>query len=156
MSATPEAGDPLRDFRQGLDDLMAATRRLRGRDAKEAKGGLTFPQYRMLRALVDSETGLGEAGVRVSDLATEAGLTSATVGQMLEQLISRGLMTRTPSEADHRAVINRITAKGRRALDRKQSLVNTAFRRQFDELSNTHLMIGADIFARLAAYYDEL
>lgn len=70
-----------RAFSQGVEALMSDTRRLRGRDVKDARGGLTFPQYRMLRALVDSESGDSEIGVRVSQLASEAGLTARRWGR---------------------------------------------------------------------------
>ena len=75
--------------------------------------GLSQRQCAILRTLVAKE------GARISDLAVSSGITPSAMTRILEKLEARGLVERVRgTQADGRAALVRITAKGRRT--RKQ------------------------------------
>ncbi len=72
-------------------------------------GDLTLPQYRLLAMI-------GEGSERASLLAGRLALTKPSVSGMLDGLVERELVTRTPEPADRRAVKLALTPAGTRAL----------------------------------------
>lgn len=135
-----------------FSELLAAQRRLRGRDAGQAKGSLSFPQYRLLRELARAPGG----ELAASQLAAAAELSPPTVTQMLDQLASCGVVERTRSERDRRVVTNRLTAEGRRRLEAKDADHALKWRETFAELDRDELLAGAAVIERLRQLYDDL
>lgn len=135
-----------------LSELLAAQRRLRGRDAGQRRGGLSYPQYRLVRELARAPGG----ELPASQLAAAAELSPPTVTQMLDQLASCGIVERTRSERDRRVVTNRLTDEGRRRLADKDALHMEKWRATFAELDRDELLAGVAVLERLGRLYDDL
>jgi DNA-binding MarR family transcriptional regulator len=136
-----------------LSELLAAQRRLRGRDAGQRRGGgLSFPQYRLVRELARAPGG----ELPASQLAAAAELSPPTVTQMLDQLAACGIVERTRSERDRRVVTNRLTDEGRRRLTDKDAAHAEKWRATFAELDRDELLAGAAVLERLSRLYDDL
>lgn len=85
--------------------------------ARERAGAeLSQVDYRMLKEL--SHTGPCRAG----DLAVGQGTDPSTVSRRVASLLDRGLIVRTPDEADRRAHVLSVTDAGRAALGREAAL----------------------------------
>ncbi len=75
---------------------------------------------------------IGEAGeLNLKDLAARLGLDNSTLSRTVESLVQDNLAERTPSEADRRATVIRLTPKGRGARDRINSTWNQICRDMF-------------------------
>lgn len=135
-----------------LSELLAAQRRLRGRDAGQRKGALSYPQYRLVRELGRA----GAEGMPATQLAAAAELAPPTVTQMLDQLAQCGYVERTRSEQDRRVVVNRLTGKGRERLAEKDALHAQKWREAYAELDRDELLAGVAVLERLARLYDDL
>jgi len=83
--------------------------------------------------------------IRLKNLARTLGVTSAAVSQTVESLVRAGLVDRTPDPDDRRAVLIRISAKGRRLLMAWQ----TAAERLMAELYEGVPPEDADAFFRV-------
>src|SRR5437870_12075168 len=57
---------------------------------------------------------IDRAGTRLSDLAERAGITKQAMMQVVDDLVSEGLVRRVPDPSDARAKIVKLTAKGLR------------------------------------------
>lgn len=57
------------------------------------------------------------SGTRSTALAERAGVTKQAIGELVDDLESRGYVTRVPDPADKRAKLVQLTAKGRKAID---------------------------------------
>jgi MarR family transcriptional regulator for hemolysin len=139
----------LEELRQALMALFGAQRRLRGRDAR-IEGGVSFAHYPLLSALAREES------MSAGQLAAEAGLTPATVTQMLDALASAGLVDRSRSEADRRVVTTRLTDEGRRRVERKEAELIAKWREALSGLDADELAAATRVVARLGAYLDGL
>lgn len=82
--------------------------------------GISFAEYRMLRALADAEGGLRS---RI-DLAAAVGLTPSGVTRALRPLEKRGIVTTERSERDARLALARLTTAGTRLADDASTVVD--------------------------------
>lgn len=71
---------------------------------------LPMAQVEILQRLAD------ESGVRVRDLADRHRLAPNTVSNLIQQMVTTGLVTRDPDPDDRRAVIVSLTPQGEQAL----------------------------------------
>jgi DNA-binding MarR family transcriptional regulator len=142
--------DDLATLRESFYSLLAAQRRLRGRDAIQ-KGELSFAQYRLLRRLAEAPEGL-PAG----RLAVLAEVSSATITQMLDGLEKAGIAQRTRDGDDRRVVVVALTPEGRRLQARKEDELRRRWEAAFADAGEDELRIGRDVLMRLAGFYDEL
>ncbi len=113
-NAKPAAGSAskLDDFRTAVNHLLAADRRLRGRDHRRP-GELTFAQVRTIAAL-------GRANeMTAGQLAKSADLTPATVTTILDQLETANIVERRRSTEDRRVCNVALTPEGVQLLERK-------------------------------------
>lgn len=138
-------------LKAAFGELLAAQRRLRGRDAARREG-LSFPQYRMLRALATADDG----SLPASQLAAAAELAPPTVTQMLDQLAAAGIVERSRSERDRRVVTNRLTDEGRRLLAEKEAAHARKWDEVFDDADDAALEAGVEVIERLRRLYDDL
>lgn len=56
---------------------------------------------------------LGDEGMRLTELATQAAMTKQSVGEIVDDLAKLGYLERVPDPADRRAKLIRLTAKGK-------------------------------------------
>jgi MarR family transcriptional regulator, organic hydroperoxide resistance regulator len=141
-----EASDELgRSFKA----LLAAARRLRGRETRH-RGGLSNAQYGLLFGLCDHRE------LSSSELATAADLSPATATEMLEGLATAGLVTRARSERDRRVVLISLTARGRVLVEERRKQLEPRWRAALAEFSDDELRIAARVLVRLRDLFDQL
>jgi DNA-binding MarR family transcriptional regulator len=83
-------------------------------------------------------------GTRGIDLAARAGMTKQAMGELIEQCVGLGLVTRAQDPADGRAKIIRFTKKGMKFLDHFREAVATAQAEMRDELGENKLQTLLD------------
>lgn len=110
--------------------------------------GLTIPQIVVLQAVRD----LGE--VTTGQLSAYADLSAATVITILDNLEAKGLVERYRSLSDRRIVHTRLTAAGRRTLERAPSLLPDELVMAFRRLPREERDALIDAFARVAGMVD--
>jgi DNA-binding MarR family transcriptional regulator len=140
----------LEDLRESFRGVMAATRRMRGRDTQRGGGELGYAQLMLLAALY--ERGALPAG----ELACAAELTPATVTQMLDNLAAAGHVERARSEDDRRVVVTRLTTQGSRRVEAKRAEWEGRWARGFADLEPGDLRAGAAVLARIRAMLEEM
>jgi DNA-binding MarR family transcriptional regulator len=129
--------------------LLATHRRLtRELDAElEAAHGLTLSGLELLARLASAP----ERRLRLSALATEAGLSLSRVSRIVDALEARGLIARQPCPADARAINAQLTSCGLELAKSAQSTHLAAVReRFFDRLDEREITTLAEVFARFA------
>lgn len=94
----------------GLDAARAAARLAKQLEVALADRNLSLPQYRALAYL---STG----GVAPSALAGQLAVSKPTITALIDGLVSRGYVARTPDEHDRRRVEHRLTAAGSSELE---------------------------------------
>jgi DNA-binding MarR family transcriptional regulator len=72
---------------------------------------LPMAQVELLQRLAE------EPGLRVRDLADRHRLAPNTISNLIQQMVTDGLVSRSPDEADRRAVTVELTPAGHRSLD---------------------------------------
>jgi MarR family transcriptional regulator, organic hydroperoxide resistance regulator len=148
QGATPE---PPASFGAALDHFFSALRRSRARAAREAgTGELTVPQYLLLGALTECpERPVGE-------LAECAGVAAPTATRMIAGLERAGVVERRHSTTDRRVVTVRLTANGRRLLERKQQMLSDTRRALYASLTAAERRQVEALLVRLADVIEEL
>jgi DNA-binding MarR family transcriptional regulator len=141
--------DALQELGTAFKGIMAALRRLRGRETHQSEG-LSFAQYHLLFGLS------GECELTTGQLAASAELSPATVTQMLDALVGMGLVERTRSERDRRVVTCALTDRGRELVTAKRAQWEKRWRETLSEFSSEELASAAAVLSRLRAMYDEL
>jgi len=94
----------------------------------QREAGVTTPQLLVLRSIAE----LGE--VTTGRLAARVSLSQPTVTAIVERLAARGLIDRYRSETDRRVVHNRLTRRGRRAMEAAPPLLDEEFMARFASL----------------------
>jgi DNA-binding MarR family transcriptional regulator len=102
----------------------------------------------LLFSLADRDT------ISSSELANLADLSPATVTQMLDTLVERGLVTRTRSESDRRIVICSLTEPGHRLIEERRRLFRGRWDEALADFSEADLAIAASVFDRIAIMFD--
>ena len=166
------------DFLAGFDALAQAVRRARGGNgrarganyrARGANGrgsgangtapgangtgpdaGLSLSQYGLLELLVDRQS------ARVQELAAHAGITPSTATRILDALQRRGVVERTRSDEDRRAVAVSLTEAGRQVVRAEQEWLRGRQRTFYAALPGAEQQLAPDLLFRLAALIDEL
>jgi DNA-binding MarR family transcriptional regulator len=93
---------------------------------------------------------------RVSELAEAAGITASTATRILDALERRGIVSRTASVADRRAIAVTLTSEGRRLFSSQRGWVRERERALYDGLPPSERPIAARGLVRLADLIDEL
>lgn len=115
--------------------------------------GLHISSYGVLLRLAWA----GSAGVRMSELAEQAMMTSSGLTRLADRLERDGLIARTRSADDLRSHEARISPAGRKALRRANQQHLADVRELFlTHLTQEELEVLADIWRRVQAANDEL
>ena len=145
--------DPHVELRAAYVELLAAERRLRGRDARRSTAGdehLSMAHYRLLVHLIDVDE--RTAG----NLAEVCDLRPATVTGLLDALEREGLAERGRAEGDRRVVTVRLTPAGRERVVAKRAHVLGHWREALADLDDDELAAGSRTMRRIAGLLDGL
>jgi DNA-binding MarR family transcriptional regulator len=148
-TAAPSRTDAVEALGHAFKRAMVAVRRLRGRETHRP-GAPSFAQYQLLFALADHD------GLSSGELAHAADLSPATVTQMLDSLVERGLVTRLRSETDRRIVTCSLTDSGRDVIAERRAKFQGTWTGALAEFSVAELAVAAAVFDRIAAMFDGL
>jgi DNA-binding MarR family transcriptional regulator len=149
--ATPEATRLTASAQLGASfkGLMAAVRRLRGRETQRHEG-LSDAQYRLLFGLRDHVT------LSTGDLACLAEVSSATVTEMLDGMAAAGLVERVRSEKDRRVVLTSLTERGNTLVEERHARFAPRWEAALSEFTADELGVSAAVLDRLRAMFDEI
>ena len=148
-TAAPLAEDDERAFVAAFDAFARAVRRARGAQPR-SPDSLTLSQYALLEPLATRRR------ARVATLAEEAGVTASTATRILDALERRGVVKRTRTPEDRRAVAITLTAEGRVALETQQDWVNERKREFVRSLPAGQRALLPEMMHGLAALIDAL
>lgn len=137
---TPVAQLPLPGLLEMAADALFAEFRL---DLVEAGYGDIRPTHGCIFRYVHDD------GMRLTDLATLAGMTKQSIGEIVDDLAERGYVERFPDPADRRAKLIRLTEKGEQA----QAKGRTLFANLEERLADRH---GPDRVADLRQLLEEI
>jgi DNA-binding MarR family transcriptional regulator len=121
-----------------------------GANGAGPNAGLTLSQYGLLELLVDRQS------ARVQELAAHAGITPSTATRILDALQRRGVVERTRSDEDRRAVAVSLTEAGRQVVHAEQEWLRGRQRTFYAALPGAEQELAPDLLFRLAALIDEL
>lgn len=138
------------DFLAGFDALAQAVRRARGATTGAPEAGLTLSQYALLEGLTS------RADARVQELAGSAGISPSTATRILDALERRGIVRRTRSPEDRRAVAVSLTEHGEQLLRAQQEWLRGRQRAFYASLPPAEQELAPDLLLRLAALIDDL
>jgi DNA-binding MarR family transcriptional regulator len=137
------------DLYAAFEQLFAAQRRLRGRDARVVDG-ISLAQSRLLRVLAR------DGALPAGRLAARLGISAASGTQLIDGLESRGLLERVRSDNDRRSVTIELTAAGQGRAVHAREQQRRLFESALGDLSAAELEAGVDVLRRCAAYLDSL
>jgi len=83
--------------------------------------------------------------IAIGEIARKISLSQATVTDIIDRLIIKGLVTRTKNSLDRRQVLIKITPNGKDIINKKPSLLQKDFLAKFDELQKweQHLLLSS-------------
>jgi MarR family transcriptional regulator, organic hydroperoxide resistance regulator len=139
----------LTELGQAFRRAYRSLRRLRGRDTHLLGGEISHAQFELLAEL--RERGALAAG----ELAQVAGLSAATVSQMLDHLETDGHVKRLRSETDRRVVLIELTALGRRRVETTKALWRERWVAALRGLDDEELRIASGVLQRIGAVFEE-
>jgi MarR family transcriptional regulator, organic hydroperoxide resistance regulator len=144
---TAEPGTKTDELRVALNQLLAADRRLRGRDHSRP-GELTFAQLRTIAALGRQHE------MTAGQLAKSAELTPATVTSILDQLESSTIVERRRSTEDRRVCNVALTPEGWELLERKLSVWNGLWADRLSGFTDDEIETAAAILHEVTGILD--
>ncbi|MEA2170256.1 MAG: hypothetical protein QOF76_3556 [Solirubrobacteraceae bacterium] len=150
MSArTAQSTEALDAVGDSLRSLLAASRRLRGRET-HAHHGLSYAHYSLLFGLADAEERSASALARDVDLAPP------TVTQMLDALEARGLVERRRAHHDRRVVLTRLTELGEAVVAERRAQIEPQWLAALGDVSDDELLAAAAVMERISGFLDDL
>jgi DNA-binding MarR family transcriptional regulator len=148
-AAEPETLDPIEDLARAFKGMMAAVRRMKGRETHRP-GELSYAQYHLLFGLADAPPRSARELAELADLAP------ATVTEMLDHLADDGLVVRLRSDVDKRIVLTSLTARGRKVVDKRRDQMEPRWRAAMAEFTDGELHTATAVLDRLHNLFDEL
>ncbi len=139
----------LEELRLVLQEMLGAHRRLRSRDSR-LTGAVGFAHYRLLSELRNEEA------LTASHLAQAADLAPATVTEMIDTLLTAGLVERQRDADDRRVVLVSLTPLGRREFDATRARFVNAWERELSDLDPAALTGATVVLQRVAQFFDGL
>ncbi len=151
IDAPDRRTEALITVREEFGSLMAAERRLRGRDQhRKTEDGLTIAQVRALFALDQTEA------ATAGEIAETAQLSPASVTAMLDDLERDGIVTRVRSDTDRRRVLVLLTEQGRAVLKKRRRLWLRRWDTALADVPERDIEAAAEVLRRIAGLLDEL
>jgi DNA-binding MarR family transcriptional regulator len=151
VAAPDRRAEALAAVREEFGGLMAAERRLRGRDQhRKADDGLTIAQVRALFALDQNEA------ATAGEIAEAARLSPASVTAMLDDLERDAIVTRVRSDTDRRRVHVTLTDKGQAILKKRRALWLKRWDAAMADVPDRDLEAAAEVLRRIGGLLDEL
>lgn len=139
----------LTELGQAFRRAYRSLRRLRGRDTHLLGGEISHAQFELLAEL--RERGPLPAG----ELAQVAGLSAATVSQMLDHLAADGHVERVRSQTDRRVVLIELTALGRRRVEATKALWRERWSAALEGVDEEELRIASGVLQRIGAVFED-
>ncbi|WP_353475691.1 MarR family transcriptional regulator (plasmid) [Salipiger sp. H15] len=134
--------------------LIALRRILRATELYERKlaqaAGLTPAQLRVLQIVAKKEDG----ATTPKALATQMGVSQATVTALVDKLVAREMVTRHRSDVDRRQTDVAISAKGREAVSQSPDALQQKFVKSFEALRDWEQAQLVASLERVAAMLD--
>lgn len=124
-------------------------RRLRGRDTHLGPARIGHARFELLGELWE------RGPLAVGELAAAAGLSAATVSQMVDHLEESGHVARARSETDRRIVLVELTAPGRQELKERRAAWRKRWREALRDVDGGDLEIAAAVLERIAGVFDD-
>jgi DNA-binding MarR family transcriptional regulator len=150
-TATPTGrAAALAELREGFGELLAAERRLRGRDQHRRDDDLTNAQVRALFALGRHQE------ATAGQIAEAAHLSPASVTGMLDDLERAGVVTRTRSADDRRRVLVRLTDEGCEILAKRRRRWAKRWEQAMADVPDADLAMTAEVMRRIGDLLGEL
>lgn len=146
-SSAPESASQLDEFRTAINHLLAADRRLRGRDHSRP-GELTFAQIRTIAAL-----GRGHE-MTAGQLAKSAELTPATITSILDRLEEANIVERRRSTEDRRVCNVALTPEGWKLLERKLAVWHGLWAERLAAFSDEEIATASAILHEVTGIFD--
>ena len=87
------------------------------------------------------------------ELATAAGLSPASVSQMLDHLAAEGMVERDRSATDRRVVVTKLMRRGRRRIAARRALWGERWRQALDGVDPEELAVASGVLERIAAVF---
>lgn len=128
--------------------VLAAVRRLRGRESRR-HDELSNAQYGLLFGLRDDQE------LSSGELADLAGISPATVAEMLDSLGAAGLVNRTRSQRDRRVVLTSLTEHGQELLEARHARFEPRWLAALSSFSDQELRTTAAVLDSLRKMLDE-
>lgn len=136
------------------ESLIALRRILRATEQYErdlaAAAGLSPAQLRVLQIIA----GKPDKTATPKALAQQMGVTQATVTALVDKLVARGFVQRTPSETDRRQTNVILTVTGRSALEDAPDALQQRYVREFVRLADWEQAQLVASLERVAAMMD--
>ena len=148
-SSVAEPAGQVEEFRTAVNQLLAADRRLRGRDHSRP-GELTFAQIRTIAALGR------EHEMTAGQLAKSAELTPATITSILDQLEASNIVERRRSTEDRRVCNVALTPEGWELLERKLAVWNGLWAERLSGFSDKDISTAAAILHEVTGILDSV
>ena len=149
-SSPPSRAGAVAGLHEEFAHLLAAERRLRGRDQQRAGSDMSNAHVRALFALGRHEE--STAG----EIARSAQLSPASVTGMLDDLERSGIVARRRSTTDRRNVLVSLTDDGRALLDERRRRWAAIWKRGLAEMPTADLEAAARVMRTIADLLDEL
>ena len=152
MSPTQETAierEPIASLGATFRQLMAAVRRLRGRET-HSRDGLSNAQYQLLFGLRERKLMSG------GELACVAGLSAATTTQMLDALEAAGLVVRERSPEDRRKVLTSLTERGRELVEQRHARFSRMWQEALEGFSDEELVAAGAVMEKVTELFDQL
>jgi DNA-binding MarR family transcriptional regulator len=146
----PASQEALDAVGQSLAALLAAARRLRGRETHRS-GQLSYAQYGLLFNLAEAALELSS-----TELARQAALSPATVAQMLDGLEAAGLVVRRRAEHDKRVVLTSLTPRGAEVVAERRAQLDPCWRAMLSDFDEDELRHAAAVMERVGGFFDAM
>lgn len=106
-------------------------------------GELSAPQMNMLMMIRVRE------GVSVTELASLLGVSPPSVSTMVDRLVERGLLTRTPSEKDRRKVVIRVSPEALKDIAHVEEMILGSFVELVQQVGPDTTQKWCDVLGRI-------